>query len=194
MFIQTESTPNPNTMKFLPGTDVLQAGQTLEFRAATEAERVSPLAMNLFDIPHVTAVFLGEDFITITKTDHADWAELRAMVLGRLMDHFTARMPVLFEDADASSSAFGTEEVFDEADTEIVNEIKELLEVRVRPAVAQDGGDIVFHGFKDGVVFLHMKGACAGCPSSTMTLKHGIENMLQHYVPEVTAVEAVGLP
>lgn len=191
MFIQTEATPNPATMKFLPGTDVMPAGQTLEFRAATEAERVSPLAMLMFDIPGVAGVFLGEDFITITATEESDWSDLRPAVLGRLMDHFTAKMPVLFEDGAANAAAQAGEEVFDEADTGIVNEIKELLEVRVRPAVAQDGGDIVFHGFKEGVVFLQMKGACSGCPSSTMTLKHGIENMLRHYVPEVVAVEAV---
>ena len=191
MFIQTEDTPNPNTMKFLPGMDVMPMGQKLEFRSAKEAERVSPLAMLLFDIPGVCGIFLGEDFVTVTATQSSDWGELRPMVLGRLMDHFTAKMPIVFEDAAQNSISMGDEEIFDEADADIVHEIKELLELRVRPAVAQNGGDIVFYGFKEGVVFLQLKGACSGCPSSTMTLKHGIENMLKHYVPEVIAVEAV---
>ncbi len=192
MFIQTDMTPNPNTIKFLPGLEILPSGRSYEFNSEKSAEYISPLAMLLFSIKGVKGVFFGEDFIAVTKTDNIDWEELRASILGRLMDHFIAKMPVFFDEVNVFEEE-SVEESFDEADKDIVNEIKELLEIRVRPAVSQDGGDIIFHGFKNGVVYLRMKGACAGCPSSTMTLKHGIENMLRHYVPEVVSVEAVNI-
>jgi len=183
MFIETEGTPNPATLKFLPGRAVMPAG-TADFAAPGAAER-SPLASALFALPGVTRVFLGADFVTITKDSATDWQALRPQVLGALMEHFMADRPVIEgEDADVE------EEVRPE-DREVVDQIKELLDTRVRPAVAGDGGDIVFRGFRDGVVRLHMQGACSGCPSSTATLKHGIENMLRHYVPEVVAVEQV---
>jgi Fe-S cluster biogenesis protein NfuA len=183
MFIQTEHTPNPATLKFLPGRDVMGSG-TVHFTAATEAVN-SPLAQRLFEIAGVEGVFLGSDFVTITKGADRDWSVLKPEVLGTIMEHFTSGQPVVLGEGDAA------EENFDPADAEIVVTIKELLETRVRPAVAQDGGDIVFRGFDKGVVLLHMQGSCAGCPSSTATLKMGIENMLRHYVPEVTEVRAV---
>ncbi len=183
MFIETESTPNPATLKFLPGRDVMPAG-TADFATSSSATR-SPLATALFELPGVTRVFLGADFVTITKDEDADWQALRPQILGAIMEHFVAGRPVV-EGAETS-----LEEDSRPEDREIVDQIKELLDTRVRPAVAGDGGDIVFRGFKDGVVRLHMQGACSGCPSSTATLKHGIENMLRHYVPEVTAVEQV---
>ncbi|MGQ9366272.1 NifU family protein [Azospirillum sp. ST 5-10] len=181
MFIQTEQTPNPATLKFLPGREVLGRG-TADFPSRTEAGR-SPLAERLFEIDGIEGVFLGADFITITKADGKDWYLLKPSILGVVMEHFTAGRPVLTGAADEDGAA--------EDDDEIVQQIKELLDTRVRPAVAQDGGDITFHGFDRGVVYLHMKGACAGCPSSTATLKAGIENMLRHYVPEVQEVRAV---
>ncbi|WP_428248857.1 NifU family protein [Ferrovibrio sp.] len=185
MFIQTETTPNPATLKFLPGRDVLPEG-TANFRDA-ETAKVSPLATRLFAVPGVDGVYLGLDFVTVTKSDWTDWSELKAPILGAIMEHFIAGLPVMGDDAGAAEA----EEIFDPADQEVVGQIKELIETRVRPAVAQDGGDIVFRGFQRGVVLLHMQGSCAGCPSSTATLKHGIENMLRHYVPEVTEVRAV---
>jgi Fe-S cluster biogenesis protein NfuA len=187
MFIQTETTPNPNTLKFLPGRTVLDVG-TADF-PSIETASVSPLAMRLFDVEGVRAVFLGEDFITITKGE-AEWRHIKPMVLGAIMEHFTKNLPVM-----SQSAAEAAPEEFDPADAEIVEQIKELLETRVRPAVARDGGDIVFRGFegKTGTVFLHMQGSCAGCPSSTATLKNGIENMLRHYIPEVSAVESVNV-
>jgi Fe-S cluster biogenesis protein NfuA len=185
MFIQTEATPNPSTLKFLPGREVLPEG-AMDFPSA-ETAGASPLAQRLFTVGGVTGVFLGPDFITVTKDD-SDWAHLKPMVLGAIMEHFTSGAPVLAEPGAAAESAHAD---YDGEDEEIVAQIKELLDTRVRPAVAQDGGDIVFHGFKEGTVFLHMRGACAGCPSSTMTLKNGIENLLRHYVPEVELVEAV---
>jgi Fe-S cluster biogenesis protein NfuA len=186
MFIETEGTPNPATLKFLPGRDVMGAG-TADFAAAAAAER-SPLASGLFALPGVARVFLGGDFVTVTKTDAADWQALRPLVLGAIMEHFVAGRPVI-EGAQEDAA----DEDIDPADQEIVAQIKELLDTRVRPAVAGDGGDIVFRGFRDGVVKLHMQGACSGCPSSRATLKHGIENMLRHYVPEVVGVEQVEL-
>jgi Fe-S cluster biogenesis protein NfuA len=183
MFIQTETTPNPATLKFLPGRSVMESG-TAHFVAADAAAR-SPLAEGLFAVPGVEGVFLGADFITVTKADDREWQLMKPALLGVIMEHFTAGRPVVLTDAAAA------DESFDGADTEIVDQIKELLDTRVRPAVAQDGGDIVFRGFEKGIVFLHMQGACAGCPSSTATLKMGIENMLKHYVPEVTEVRAV---
>jgi len=181
MFIQTEQTPNPATLKFLPGQTVLEEG-TADFTDAEAARTRSPLAARLFDVDGVAAVFFGRDFITITKSDAKEWHVMKPALLGAIMEHFTAGRAVMNAPAAAEDVA---------EDNEIVAQIKELLDTRVRPAVAMDGGDIVYHGFEDGVVFLHMQGACAGCPSSTATLKMGIENMLKHYIPEVVEVRAV---
>lgn len=186
MFIQTEATPNPATLKFLPGKPVLPGGTRDYLNVEAAAE--SPLAQKLFSVDGVAAVFLGQDFITVTKTE-AEWQHLKPAILGLIMDHYLSGAPVLLN-AGAEPHAQG-EEFFDAADGEIVTTIKQLLDTRVRPAVAQDGGDITFHGFKEGIVFLNMKGSCAGCPSSTATLKHGIENLLRHFVPEVSEVRAV---
>ena len=187
MFIQTETTPNPATLKFLPGKVVLADG-TADFRNADEAA-ASPLAARLFGIPGVTGVFFGYDFVTVTKEDQ-DWAHLKPAILGSIMEHFMSGAPVMGS-AKANDGAGEGDEFYNEDDEIIVRTIKELLETRVRPAVAQDGGDITFRGFKDGKVFLNMKGSCAGCPSSTATLKHGVQNLLRHFVPEVQEVEAV---
>jgi Fe-S cluster biogenesis protein NfuA len=190
MFIQTEATPNPATLKFLPGKEVLSEG-TADFRDAAAASEVSPLAGKLFSVPGVTGVFYGYDFVTVTKDD-SDWQHLKPAILGAIMEHFMSGAPVMARSAVASEEAAERgEEFFDTADTEIVETIKELLDTRVRPAVAQDGGDITFRGYENGTVFLNMKGACAGCPSSTATLKHGIQNLLKHFVPEVEHVEQV---
>lgn len=185
MFIQTEATPNPATLKFIPGEPVV-TGAPRDFRSLDDAD-VSPLAARLFSVNGVTGVFLGADFITVTKQD-GDWQHLKPAILGVIMEHYLSGAPVLSEAEGAEAVA---EEFFDEADEEIVSTIKELLDTRVRPAVAQDGGDITFHGFKEGIVFLQMKGACQGCPSSTATLKHGIENLLRHFIPEVSEVRPV---
>ena len=185
MFIQTEATPNPATLKFLPGKAVLESG-TKDFRDAAAAA-VSPLATALFSIGGVAGVFLGSDFVTITKDDDRDWQHLKPAVLGAIMEHYVSGMPVLRESAADSASG----EDYDESDSEIVTTIKDLLETRVRPAVAQDGGDITFQSYRNGIVFLHMRGACSGCPSSTATLKNGIENLLRHFVPEVVEVRPV---
>lgn len=186
MFIQTEATPNPATLKFLPGQTVLAAG-TADFPSA-EAAASSPLAQAIFAVEGVTGVFLGHDFVTVTKAEGLDWAHLKPAVLGAIMEHAQSGRPaILGQAADGHASHH------DGADSEIVGQIKQLLDTRVRPAVAQDGGDITFHGFDRGVVYLHMKGACAGCPSSTLTLKMGIENLLRHYIPEVTEVRPVAL-
>jgi Fe-S cluster biogenesis protein NfuA len=182
MFIQTEPTPNPATLKFLPGRAVMESG-TANFTEAASAER-SPLAQALFALDGVTGVYLGADFITVSKDAELDWMQLKPAVLGAIMEHFTAGRPVISGEAPVV-------ETDEEPDTELVSQIKELLETRVRPAVAQDGGDIIFHRFEDGIVYLHMQGSCAGCPSSTATLKAGIENMLRHYVPEVQEVRAI---
>lgn len=187
MFIQTESTPNPATLKFLPGQTVLETG-TADFPNADGAA-ASPLAERLFAVDGVDGVFFGHDFVTVTKADAQDWDHLKPSILGAIMEHFQSGAPVMAGDATgASGHAEHTGE-----DGEIVNQIKELLDSRVRPAVAQDGGDITFHGFERGVVYLHMQGACAGCPSSTLTLKMGIENLLRHYIPEVTEVRPVAV-
>jgi Fe-S cluster biogenesis protein NfuA len=183
MFIETEGTPNPATLKFLPGRDVMGAG-TADFASAETASR-SPLADALFTLPGVARVFLGADFITVTKSDATEWQALKPQVLGAIMEHFVAGRPVI-DGVDVAEE----EDILPE-DAEIVLQIKDLLDTRVRPAVAGDGGDIVFRGYRDGVVRLHMQGACSGCPSSSATLKHGIENMLRHYVPEVQRVEQV---
>lgn len=183
MFIQTESTPNPATLKFLPGQTVLDMG-TADFPSADTAEK-SPLAQRIFAVSGVTGVFFGTDFVTVTKAEPVDWGHIKPAILGAIMEHFQSGAPVITGEQAAAHQAH------DGPDGDIVKQIKELLDTRVRPAVAQDGGDITFHGFDRGVVYLHMKGACAGCPSSTLTLKMGIENLLRHYIPEVTEVRPV---
>jgi Fe-S cluster biogenesis protein NfuA len=190
MFIQTEATPNPATLKFLPGKEVMQSG-TADFRDADSARAASPLAARLFDVPGVTGVFLGYDFVTVTKQEEPDWQHLKPAILGAIMEHFMSGVPVMADGTMNDTAADEGSEFFDAEDSEIVLTIKELLDTRVRPAVAQDGGDITFRGYQNGVVFLNMKGACAGCPSSTATLKHGIQNLLRHFVPEVQQVEQV---
>ena len=182
MFIETEQTPNPATLKFLPGRSVMVQG-TADFASAEAAER-SPLAQRLFQVEGVSGVFLGSDFVTVAKAETKTWQVLKPAILGIIMEHFAANRPVILESSAAPAAEAGE-------DSEIVTQIKELLETRVRPAVAQDGGDIIFQGYEDGVVFLHLQGSCAGCPSSTATLKMGIENMLKHYVPEIVEVRAV---
>lgn len=184
MFIQTEATPNPQTLKFLPGKAVLTDG-TADFRAKDDATS-SPLASRLFDIEGVAGVFLGSDFISVTKGE-VEWQHLKPMILGAIMEHYMSGADVV--DADGANDA--ADGAYDAEDADVVATIKELLETRVRPAVAQDGGDITFAGFRDGTVYLHMRGACAGCPSSTATLRHGIENLLRHFCPEVEEVQAV---
>ncbi|MBN9332508.1 NifU family protein [Devosia sp.] len=188
MFIQTEATPNPATLKFLPGRDVL-VGEPRDFRSVETAE-ASPLAASLFGISGVTGVFLGSDFISVTKDD-TNWAHIKPAILGVIMDHFLSGKPVIAEGGEADVDFAAGEEFFEEEDKEMVEVIKELLATRVRPAVAMDGGDIIFRGFKEGTVFLHMQGACSGCPSSTATLKSGIENLLRHFVPGVESVQQV---
>jgi Fe-S cluster biogenesis protein NfuA len=182
MFIQTEATPNPATLKFLPGRPVLESG-TLDMRSKDAAAQ-SPLAATLFGIPNVAGVFYGSDFISVTKTD-GDWQQMKPAILGAIMEHYMSGAPLIAGEAAPSANE---EEFFDKADAETVATIKDLIETRVRPAVAGDGGDITFRGFKEGIVYLHMKGACSGCPSSTATLRHGIENLLKHFVPDVTEV------
>ncbi len=184
MFIQTESTPNPATLKFLPGQNVLEVG-TADF-PSVEAAANSPLANRIFAVEGVSGVFFGIDFVTVTKADDVEWDHIKPAILGAIMEHYQSGAPVIEGEQAASGHAEHTGE-----DGEIVNQIKELLDTRVRPAVAQDGGDITFHGFDRGVVYLHMQGACAGCPSSTLTLKMGIENLLRHYIPEVVEVRPV---
>lgn len=185
MFIQTEPTPNPATLKFIPGRTVLGDG-TADYRDAGEA-RLSPLATRLFEIDGVQGVFLGSDFISVTKGP-SEWQHIKPAILGAIMEHYMSGAPVVAGGEDAEDNPHGD---YDPKDEETVNTIKELLETRVRPAVAQDGGDITFHSFKDGVVSLHMRGACSGCPSSTATLRGGIENLLRHFCPEVQEVRAV---
>jgi Fe-S cluster biogenesis protein NfuA len=188
MFIQTESTPNPATLKFLPGQTVLEVG-TADFPSADAAGK-SPLASRIFAVEGVTGVFFGNDFVTVTKADSVEWDHIKPAILGAVMEHYQSGQPVM---ADGSESPASGHAEHSGEDAEIVNQIKELLDSRVRPAVAQDGGDITFHGFDRGVVYLHMQGACAGCPSSTLTLKMGIENLLRHYIPEVTEVRPVAV-
>jgi Fe-S cluster biogenesis protein NfuA len=181
MFIQTETTPNPATLKFLPGRTVLPEG-TLDLRDKAQAGQ-SPLAARLFEIDGVGGVFFGSDFIAVTKTD-GEWQQLKPALLGAIMEHFMSGAPVVAD----GTAAEATDEFFDPKDAETVAIIKDLIETRVRPAVANDGGDITFRGFKEGIVYLDMKGACSGCPSSTATLRHGIQNLLRHFVPDVVEV------
>ncbi|WP_339703165.1 NifU family protein [uncultured Sphingosinicella sp.] len=185
MFIETQATPNPATVKFLPGRAVMPSG-TIDF-SSPEAAEASPLATALFSLGDVTGVFLGSDFISVTRAEGgSDWRELKPQVLGIIVDHFASGAPLLNENATAE------DEIEDDPETaDIVVQIKDLLETRIRPAVANDGGDIIYKGFREGVVYLQMQGACSGCPSSTATLKNGIENLLKYYVPEVTDVRAV---
>ena len=190
MFIETETTPNPAALKFLPGQTVMPSG-TRDFASPEDAE-ASPLAQALFDTGEVTGVFLGSDFVSVIAAPGVDWTALKPQVVAVLLDHFVSQAP-LFAGGDASGFSVPAEDEAigdDPADSEIVEQIKELIETRVRPAVAGDGGDIRYRGYRDGVVYLIMQGACSGCPSSTATLKHGIEGLLKHYVPEVTEVRA----
>ncbi|OIQ45062.1 MAG: NifU family protein [Roseobacter sp. MedPE-SW] len=187
MFIQTESTPNPATLKFLPGQTVLDAG-TADFPSADTAGS-SPLATRIFAVSGVAGVFFGNDFVTVTKSDEVEWDHIKPAILGAIMEHYQSGQPIV--DAGGEQSSGHAEHTGENG--EIVDQIKDLLDSRVRPAVAQDGGDITFHGFDRGVVYLHMQGACAGCPSSTLTLKMGIENLLRHYIPEVTEVRPVAV-
>ena len=184
MFIQTEPTPNPASLKFLPGREVMSRG-VLDFTDPERTER-SPLARRLFEVDGVTGVFLGSDFITVTKAEGQDWYVLKPAVLGAIMEHYLSGEPVVGPDAAADEAGEG-----DPEDDALARQIRELIDTRVRPAVAQDGGDIIFRGFERGIVYLHMRGSCAGCPSSTITLKNGIENLLRYYVPEVVEVRPV---
>lgn len=183
MFIETEATPNPATLKFLPGRTVLD-GATADL-ASAEAAEASPLGTALFALPGVTRVYFGQDFISVTKDDGTDWSALKPQILGAIMEHFLSGRPVMTGETEEAAVDVDPE------DAEIAAQIRELIDTRVRPAVAGDGGDIIFRGFRDGIVRLHMQGACSGCPSSTATLKMGIENLLRHYVPEVKSVEQV---
>jgi Fe-S cluster biogenesis protein NfuA len=185
MFIQTEATPNPATIKFLPGQTILEKG-SMDFQSV-ESAKEAPLAQRLFTLQGVKAVFFGQDFVSVTKDEDTDWSMLKSMVLAMLMEHLSTGQEIVHESAKNTAAAGDAHE----DDDEIVVQIKELLETRVRPAVAMDGGDIVFEDFSDGIVFLRMQGACAGCPSSTATLKSGIENMLKHFIPEVEEVRPV---
>lgn len=184
MFIQTEATPNPQTLKFIPGREVMVDGSTAFYTDIEQAGKESPLAHNLLELKHISAVFLGSDFITVTKSETVEWDQLKPDLLNTIMQHFVSNQPVMSQAVESGSA---------EADGELAGQIRELIETRVRPAVAQDGGDIIFKNFNEdtGVVQLEMHGACSGCPSSTLTLKSGIENMLKHYVPEVKEVEAI---
>ena len=188
MFIQTEQTPNPQTLKFLPGKVVMDDG-TAFFQNIEESSN-SPFAKRLFDVDGVEGVFFGSDFITITKSQSIDWQVMKPLILGSIMDHYNSGEETISKDKKNDNKSLKS----DENDDDIVKQIKELLDTRVRPAVAMDGGDIVYDSFKDGIVYLHMQGACSGCPSSTATLKMGIENMLKHYIPEVLAVEGIEDP
>lgn len=189
MLIETEKTPNPATLKFLIGQTVMVDG-TRDFASPEDAE-ISPLAEAMFTLGDVTGVFFGSDFVSVTAGDGSNWADLKPQVLSILLDHFSANLPLFKPGSAGAISVPPEQEVHDDpADADIVAQIKELIETRVRPAVANDGGDIIYRGFNEGVVFLKMQGACAGCPSSTATLKHGIESLLKHYVPEVVEVRA----
>ncbi len=184
MFIQTEETPNPATLKFIPDGQIVLENGTAEFKNQQQAATKSPLALQLLEISGVEAIFFGRDFITVTKGSAMQWPQLKAEILATIMDFYVSGKPIMFEQKVAEATS--TEE-----DSEIVKQIKELIEVKVRPAVAMDGGDIIFDSFEDGIVRLQLKGSCSGCPSSTITLKNGIENMLKHYIPEVLGVEQI---
>ena len=186
MFIQTEQTPNPQTLKFLPGKVVMDEG-TAFFQNIDKTSN-SPLAKKLFDVDGVTGVFFGSDFITVTKNDSLDWQVMKPLILGTIMDHFNSGEPTINNETNDKEEKSLLE---NSEDSDIVKQIKELLDTRVRPAVAMDGGDIVYDNFENGIVYLHMQGACSGCPSSMATLKMGIENMLKHYIPEVKEVRPV---
>ncbi|KUL95049.1 iron transporter [Bosea sp. WAO] len=188
MFIQTEATPNPATLKFLPGRSVSPGGP-IELRDPAQGDR-SPLASRLFGVKGVSAVFFGSDFITVTKAE-GEWPHLKPAILGAIMEHYMSGAPLMADGAADAGPEESEEEFFADEDAQTVETIKELLETRIRPAVAGDGGDITFRGFKDGTVYLAMKGSCSGCPSSTATLKHGIQNLLRHFLPQVREVEAV---
>ena len=191
MFIQTEETPNPATLKFIPDGHVVLKNGTAEFKNQKQAENKSPLALQLFTITGVEAVFFGHDFITITKSGNAVWKYLTSEIQAVIMDFFLTGKEPMFENKENENSNEANKNLPEEGDSEIVKQIKELIEIKVRPAVAMDGGDIIFHSFENGVVYLMLKGSCSGCPSSTVTLKSGIENMLKHYIPEVESVEQV---
>ena len=191
MFIQTEETPNPATLKFIPDGHVVLKNGTAEFKNQKQAESKSPLALQLFTITGVEAVFFGHDFITITKSGNAVWKYLTSEIQAVIMDFFLTGKEPMFENKENENSNEINKNSPEEGDSEIVKQIKELIEIKVRPAVAMDGGDIIFHSFENGVVYLMLKGSCSGCPSSTVTLKSGIENMLKHYIPEVESVEQV---
>lgn len=184
MFIQTEETPNPASLKFIPDGQVVLEKGAEEFKNQKQAATKSPLALQLFEISGVESIFFGHDFITITKSDKAEWSKIKADIQATIMDFFVSGKSVMFEQRALENAA-------NDEESDIVKQIKELIEIKVRPAVAMDGGDIIFHSFEDGVVKLQLKGSCSGCPSSTITLKNGIENMLKHYIPEVEAVEQV---
>jgi len=184
MFIQTENTPNPATLKFIPDGQVVLEKGTAEFKSQKQAVTKSPLALQLFEISGIEGIFFGSDFITVTKSSDAEWTKIKAEILATIMDFYVSGKPIMFEQKSEDS-------VTNDEDSDIVKQIKELIEIKVRPAVAMDGGDIIFHSFEDGIVKLQLKGSCSGCPSSTITLKNGIENMLKHYVPEVISVEQV---
>jgi Fe-S cluster biogenesis protein NfuA len=191
MFIQTEETPNPATLKFIPDGHIVLKNGTAEFKNQKQAESKSPLALQLFTITGVEAVFFGHDFITITKSGNAVWKYLTSEIQAVIMDFFLTCKEPMFENKENENSNEANKNLPEEGDSEIVKQIKELIEIKVRPAVAMDGGDIIFHSFENGVVYLMLKGSCSGCPSSTVTLKSGIENMLKHYIPEVESVEQV---
>ena len=192
MFIRFEETPNPLTLKFIPDDKIVLEQGTMEFKNQKQASTKSPLALQLFEIEGVKAVFLGHDFITITKNDLAEWPKIKTEIQATIMDFFVSNKPILFANI-LQNEKLNSSEISNstKGDSDIVTQIKELIEVKVRPAVAMDGGDIIFHSFENGVVYLVLKGSCSGCPSSTVTLKNGIENMLKHYIPEVEAVEQV---
>jgi Fe-S cluster biogenesis protein NfuA len=187
MYIQTEATPNPNTLKFIPGEKVLDNG-TYSFKSKDDAVGISTLASVLFEIPDVSQIFFGNDFITVTKKENSDWQMLKAHVLTTIMEHYISGKPAMDKNKKTNINHANSSTT---EDSELVKQIKELIDTRVRPAVAEDGGDIIFKSFKEGIVYLELHGSCSGCPSSTITLKNGIENMLKHYVPEVIAVESV---
>lgn len=184
MFIQTEETPNPASLKFIPdGQTVLENG-VVEFKSQKQAATKSPLALQLFEVNGVESIMFGRDFITVTKSENTEWQHIKTEILATIMDFFVAGKPVMYEQTAVAA-------VTNEEDSDVVKQIKELIEIKVRPAVAMDGGDIIYRNFEDGIVYLELKGSCSGCPSSTITLKSGIENMLKHYIPEVVAVEQV---